>query len=199
MNLFSRLFSQLYPNKSEEKAIESEVLVREPIKQNKVFLKNFEEWIYNEMHLSLLNDLKEKRAQRKQQNPQGVNYFEVQNSTYSGFYFYGEERWNSSDYSYLVHYFLEQLKKLDYFVANSVREVIEEPEELKTTEQFFLKPALKFRKETPYNQLYGNLEIEHKIIDGETKMVKLMSSVYNDQHYNSAMNFDALLNKLFLL
>lgn len=199
MNLFSRLFSQLYPNQTEEKATEIEVLIREPIKHNKVFLNAYQKWIYNEMHHGLLNDLNEKRALRKEQSAEKVNYFEVQNSTYSGFYFYGESRWSSTDYTYLVHYFLEQLKELDYFLANSVREVIEAPEELKTTEQFYFKPALKFRKEIPYNQLYGNLEIEHKIVDGETKMVKLMSSVYNDQHYNTAMDFDMLLNKLFLL
>jgi len=199
MNLFSRLFSQIYPNQPGEKPTESEVLVREPIKHNKVFLNAYQKWKYNEMHHGLLNDLNEKRAQRKEQSPEKVNYFEVQNSTYSGFYFYGEPRWSSTDYTYLVHYFLEQLTSIDYFLANSVREVIEAPEELKTTEQFYFKPALKFRKEPPYNQLYGNLEVEHKIVDGETKMVKLMSSVYKDQHYNEAMGFDKLLNKLFLL
>ena len=199
MNLFNRLFSQLDSSQDNKKAIESEVLLREPIKPTEVFLKEYQEWIYNEMHHGLLSDLNEKRIRRKDESSADLNYFEVQNTTYSGFYFYGESSWSSTDYTYLIHYFLERIKSLDYFLANSVREVVEEPKELKTTEQFYLKPALKFRKAVPYNQLYGNLELEHKIVDDETKMVKLMCSVYNDQNYNSAISFDELLNKLFLL
>ena len=198
MSIFNRLIKQLLPSHSEEENTESEVLVREPIKHSKVFLKEYERWKYNEMHHEILLDLKEKRAKRKEDSVEGVNYYEVQNSTYSGFYFYGEALWSSSDYIYLVHFFTEKLKGLDYFQGNSVREVIEEPEQLKTTEQFYLKPALKFRKKTPYNQLFGNIEIEHKIEDGETKMIKLMASVYNDQHYDIPISFDKLMKELFL-
>lgn len=189
---------QLLPTNMEQKTSASEVLVREPVSYSKVFLKEYERWKYNQMHHELLLDLIEKRAKRRDYPAESVNYYEVQNTTYSGFYFYGEAAWSSSDYIYLVYFFIEKLKGLDYFQGNSVREVIEEPEKLKITEQFYLKPALKFRRKTPYNQLFGNIEIEHRIEDGETKMVKLMASVYNDQHYDIPISFDKLMNELFL-
>lgn len=199
MSIINRLLKELFPEKPESTKGLKEVLVREMIQRNQRFLDGYKQWIKEEMHLGLLNHLQESRLLSDNLMDSQVNFFTHSEAASSGVYFHGERPWNSSDYAFLIHYFIEQLASLDYYSNNTKREVVEEEGHLKTVERFYLKPGLKYRREVPYNQLFGNVLIEHRQLEDETVLVKLMANTYNDRNFKKPYDFEDLLDKLLVV
>jgi hypothetical protein len=200
MSLIDRLLKDLFPDRAiaNETSPIKEVLVKEMIKRNKVFLDGYQAWKGDEMHLGILAHLKE-ASMLKFSNPEAeVNFFHYRDAQSNGFYFHGEDPWTADDYSYLIQHFIDLLKREEYYLNNAKREVVEEERKLKTVEHFYLKPKLKFRKEMPYEQLYGNVEIEHRLVEGKTNLVKVMVNVYNDRNFKEPADFETLLPKFWL-
>jgi len=200
MSLIDRLLKDLFPERETTTKTSpiKEVLVKEMIKRNQVFLDGYEAWKAAEMQMGVLAHLKE-ASEIKYSNPDAeVNFFHYRDVQSNGFYFHGEAPWTAEDYSYLIHHFIDVLKKEEYYLNNAKREVVEEEKQLKTVEHFYLKPKLKYRREVPYEQLYGNVEIEHRLVEDKTNLVKVMVNVYNDRNFKKAADFEELLPKFWL-
>jgi len=201
MSFVNRLWGELFPeNNPSQKKKQKEVLLRETIERNEVFLRDYRGWIVQQIHFGLLahlDELRIKRDQTEKDNISEINFYRHSESASEGIYFHGEAPWNNMDYTYLIHYFVDQLKLLGYSLSNTQREVLEEHETLKMRERFYLKPALKYRGETPQNQLFGNVHIEHHIRDEQTVLVKFMVFTYSDRSFQPPLNFQTLLNRLF--
>lgn len=199
MTFINRLLKGLFPEKADSTQGLKALLISEMIQRNQIFLNDYHQWIKGEMHVGLLNHLQESRLLADNRVDSQVNFFTHTEAASNGIYFHGERPWNSRDYEFLVHYFIEKLIDLDYYSNNTKREVIEENEQLKIVERFYLKPALKFRKEWPYNQLFGNVLIEHRQLEDETVLVKLMATTYNDRNFKKSFDFEDLLTHLFVV
>lgn len=196
MTYLKKLIQQLIPTQEVKSKTEEEVLLREPIKHSSVFLEDYQKWKAAEMHKGLLAHLFE-NAIVKEMNPEAdVNYFAYRDEQSNGFYFHSESPWNQSDYAFFVEHLIELLKNQGYVLKHSRREVVE-GEQLKTTEQFYLKPALKHRLEKPYQQLFGNIIIEHRLIDNQTNLVKLMAQLYQGRAYQKPDSFEKLMDLIF--
>lgn len=199
MNFFNQLFKNIGTNNTSSNTAVKEVLLREMVKRSEVFLENYKRWINNEMQVGLINHIWENHLTRIENPNSSVNYFIHRQSRSNGFYFRAENPWISDDYSFLSHFFIERLKNLDYTLSNSTREAIEEAGELKIVEEFYLKPKLKYKRELPYNQLFGNIFIEHRIIGEQTELLKLMVNTYDDANFKPSYHFDDLMLALFRL
>ena len=197
MSFFDNLFQNLFA-KQEDKNSTGEVLVREMIKRNKVFLQEYEAWKEAELYKGMLEHLLENYRLRDADPTANVNFYLLKTNTASGFYCRAESPWNTKDYSFLIQLFIERLKRLEYHVNNSKREAKEEKGELKTEELFYLKPGLKFRRKLPYNQLFGNIVFEHKINGEETELLKMVVSTYSDRNFKEPYLFEDLMTELFL-
>lgn len=195
MTYLKKLLQQLIP-KQDSQPNEEEVLIREPIKHNQVFKADYQEWKANNMHKGLLAHLRE-NALIKSANPQAeVNYFAYRDAQSNGFYFHSESPWNQVDYKFFVMHLIDLLQSEGYVLKHSRREV-KETEKLKTTEQFYLKPSLKYRKDKPYQQLFGNIIIEHRLVEEQTNLVKLMAQVYQGRVYQDPKEFEHLMEIIF--
>ncbi|MBL4708858.1 MAG: hypothetical protein JKY48_10520 [Flavobacteriales bacterium] len=199
MGFFDRLFKGVVvEGKSGEQELK-ELLLRESIVSSKIFLADFEKWIDQKMHIGLLTHLKENYEAKKINSIAQVNHFVHESPNSNGFYFRAESPWDAQDYSFLIQLFIVKLKKQSYVLKNTLREVFEENEELTTKEEFYLKPSLKYRKEIPYQQLFGNVSIEHQLKGLNTVLVKIIVNTYSDRNYKAAYDFEDFINELFLL
>lgn len=198
MSILNRLIKNLFPENTPSSNGEKEVLLRETINPNQLFLKEYEKWIDGGMHHGLLTHLQESRLVDESDSSAEVNYFRHADPYSNGFYFHGEAPWTTKDYSFFVHYSIQRLKMIGYYLNNSRREVVEEDNQLKTVERFYLKPGLKYRRELPYEQLFGNILIEHRLFEEKTNLVKIMANVYSDRNFKKPYDFEDLLNRLLV-
>jgi len=198
MGFLQDMLGNLLPDKKEESSATSEILIREAIVATKTFEKDFALWMEKGMHKGLLDYLKECIAVRREDPSAAVNLYFHESKNSNGFYFRAESPWNTNDYRFLVHLFVKKLKAFRYVQNHATREVVEEGGILKTEEEYFLKPTLKLRRQIPYEQLFGNVFIEHRMKGDETELLKIMVNTYTDQYYNKPYDFEDFLTELCL-
>lgn len=195
MSLLDNLLNQLFPREKESKENqEKETLIREPIKHSTTFLNEYQFWLEEQMYTSLLNHIRKNYWQKKNHPESDVSLEILDKVNAKGFYCRAESPWTVKDYQFLVNYFLNQLKTAEYTVNNSSREVIEKSGDLLIQEIFYLRPKLKFKKELPYKQLFGNVNIEHRVKNDETDLVKVMVTTYTDNNYEQPYDFEDFIN-----
>ncbi len=197
MAFFNSLFSELF-SKKEESSPFVQYLLKETIKRTKFFMLEYEQWVLAKMHHGLQNHLNEMRMIRISNPVADVNFYIHKSNLSNGFYFYIEEPWSGKDYSFFVQYIIEKLKEKGYYINNSLREAKEQEGELHTIEEFYLKPSLRYRRELPYEQLYGNVHLELKSKNDEVQMVKVLVNAYSDRNFKEALSYEKFLD-LFLL
>ena len=198
MGFLNDMLGNLLPEKKDAETGESEVILREAIVPTKTFESNYRAWIEKGMQNGLLDYLKECMAERKADSAAGVNLYLHESKNSNGFYFRAESPWVTEDYRFLVHLIIQKLKALRYVQNHATREAVEENGELKTIEEYFFKPTLKFRKETPYEQLFGNVFVEHRIKGEKTELIKIMVNTYTDQLYKKPYDFEDFLTEICL-
>lgn len=198
MGFLQDMLGNLLPDKKEESSATSELLIREAIVPTKTFEKDFALWMEKGMHKGLLDYLKECIAARKADPSAVVNVYFYESKNANGFYFRAESPWNTNDYRFLVQLFIKKLKALQYVQNHATRQVVEEGGVLKTEEEYFLKPTLKLRRQIPYEQLFGNVFIEHRMKGDETELLKVMVNTYTDQYFNKPYDFEDFLTELCL-
>jgi len=196
MTLFKRLFDELFGQSEQESAEDAEILVDEPIKPTMAFLEGYHQWLAEKYHIGLLDHLKEQYAIRLS-NPNAEIKFHLHDSDgSSGFYFSEESPWSKEDYHFIVHYFKQLLLSEGYRLNKSRRKAEMKNEKLSHFESFYFKLPLSSRKEVPYPQSWGNISLEHKLLDERTLFVKLMANTYNDRSYQPAKDFGSLMERL---
>lgn len=198
MSIINRLLKELFPEKKAgKKSDKKELLRRESIQRNQIFLADYQSWLQADMHKGLLKHLHDLRKEVKSGASENeMRFFLHSEPASKGFYFNGETPWTSRDYDFFIHYLLEIIKDLGYALKNTKREVVEENGRLKTFERFYLKPSLKFRKEAPYQQLYGNVLVEHLQEENQTVLVKLMTYTYDDRNFQAPFDFEIFMDQL---
>lgn len=197
MTLLKRLFGELFDRKSVNPEVEEEILQEETIKPTAFFLEEYQQWMKAGMHVGLLDYLSEQRA-IKRSNPEAENYFfHFDSDASNGFYFHGEDPWSNKDYAFIIQKFSDSLLENGYRLNRTKRLVKQKGETLITIEQFYFKLPLSSRLETPYAQAWGNIEIEHRLVDERTNYVKLMAHTYSDRNYQDARDFEDLVDLLF--
>tara|TARA_B110000503_G_C7129959_1_gene406416 strand:+ start:451 stop:1050 length:600 start_codon:yes stop_codon:yes gene_type:complete len=199
MGILANLFKGNSFQKEPEGEGEKEVIIRESIITTKTFENDFSVWLEKGMQKGLLDYLKECMYERKADPAAGVNLFFHESKNSNGFYFRAESPWSTEDYRFLIHLIKQKLMALRYIQSNATREVIEEEGMMKTNEEYFFKPSLKFRREIPYEQLFGNVFVEHRIEGDNTELVKIMVNTYTDQLYKKPYDFEDFLNEICLI
>jgi len=198
MGFLNDMLGNLLPDKKEEETGEPEVILREAIQTTKTVEKDFEAWLARGMQGGLLAYLKECIEERQANPAAEVNLYVHQSKHSNGFYFRAESPWTTEDYQFLIFFILKKLKALGYVQSHATREVVEDGGILKTEEEYFLKPSLRFRREIPYEQLFGNVFIEHRIKGENTELVKIMVNTYTDHHYKKPYDFEDFLREICL-
>lgn len=195
MNLFDRLLRGT--GIVQEKGLQKEVVLRENIQFSTSFHNNYVNWKEQGSTKNLLSDLLENYRTKRSDPGQNstMQLYEARNA--NGIYFKTGEYENIEGFGFLTYHLLQRLKGQHYILNQSIREVVDDQEVLKTNEIHYLKPSLKFRRITPYEQLFGNVQIEHRMIDGESELFKILATTYSDHLYAKPYDFEDLVGELF--
>lgn len=198
MGILDKLFKGTFLDQQQEKNEIEEVILREAMVPTNVFLTEYDVWIEKGMHQGLLSHLRECHDARKLDPKSQVNLYFHEATHSNGFYFRAESPWNTKDYNFLIHLWSQKLKAQKYVQNHATKEVVEKNDLLRSTEEIFLKPSLRFRREVPYSQLFGNVFLEHRLKDGETELVKVMVHTYTDMNYKRPYDYEDFISELFL-
>lgn len=98
-------------------------------------------------------------------------------------------------------FFAFGLRMLDlgYYRVSLDRTIREEAELVKTTEKQYFKPSSPVVVSGKTGQLFGNVSIEKELLDNKLRFLKVLVTVYSDQHYHDARPFDQFIEQLFNL
>lgn len=176
---------------------EGGLLVREAIPKNEMFSESYQKWLKKSIYRSMLEHYYEEY--NKATKDKESNFFIYRSKNSNGFYFRKEPFWDRLDYNFFIQYLIEKLKAKDYVLKNSQRELVEEGGLLKGIEQFYLKPSLKYRRTKPFEQFFGNIEIQHRCVNEETTLIKIMANAYEDSSYKDAYDFEDLIHYIFVI
>ena len=105
----------------------------------------------------------------------------------------------AKEFQHLFEYFKDQVTTMDYRVVNADRRIKDKVTYVETIEKYYLKPPLHKGDivQGSINQLYGNVAVEHVLIDDRPSYIKVQASVYSDRLYQEALHFDDFAEKLF--
>lgn len=105
----------------------------------------------------------------------------------------------AKEFQHLFEYLKDQVATMDYRVVNADRRIKDKLTYVETIEKYYLKPPLHRGEiaQGSINQLYGNVAVEHVLIDDRPSYIKVQASVYSDRLYQDALHFDDFVEKLF--
>lgn len=106
---------------------------------------------------------------------------------------------NDKTFSDLFFAFGLRMLDLGYYRVSLDRTIREEAEHVKTTEKQYFKPSDPAVHDRKTEQLFGNISIEKDLIDNKPRFLKILVTVYSDQHYHDARPFDHFIEELFNL
>lgn len=104
-------------------------------------------------------------------------------------------------FQHLSEYFRDKVLEMGYRLVNADRRIIDRDHYVETIEKYYLKPpmsAVDLSKEViQVNQLFGNIAIDHVLIDGRPSYLKVMASIYSDRQFQEAQSYDDFISGLF--
>ena len=107
----------------------------------------------------------------------------------------------AKEFQHLFEYFKDQVSSMGYRVVNADRRIKDKVTYVETIEKYYLKPPLHQGdiKAGSIDQLYGNVVVEHVLINNRPSYIKVQASIYSDRLYQDALHFDDFADRLFAI
>ncbi|HLT08140.1 MAG TPA: hypothetical protein VK014_11470 [Cyclobacteriaceae bacterium] len=122
------------------------------------------------------------------------------NSPYAnGFALAYNEMVTEKTFSNLFFAFGARMLDLGYYRVSLDRTIREEGDGVKISEKQYFKPLVHTDTDQKVDQLFGNVSIEKELIDNRPRYLKVLVTVYSDQHYQDACSFAEFMEELFNL
>ncbi|MFW5974841.1 MAG: hypothetical protein ACOCQ6_01400 [Bacteroidota bacterium] len=101
---------------------------------------------------------------------------------FTGIYLKNDELLESREYPFLLDYFHERIKELNYHPYHSTEDHKPQRGFITNKQMHYLKPKLSSFK-PPYNQEYGNITLELEFIDDKPRFLKAFATHYTGFDY----------------
>lgn len=177
-------------------------LVTEVLKRSQVLRKQYQEWQNDHQHFALIESIAKAYYLRRENLEPDLSIHLFESPYANGFAItYDNHNIGKNDLMFLSDYFKDTLLTLDYTLKSAQREITDKSSHISTVERYYLKPNAKQKanNDTLTNQLYGNLLLENVWLDEKPSYLKVLSTIYADRSFTSALNFDDLVQILFQL
>lgn len=194
MRTIDNIFNRLFPNRKLQKQgiipLHTATLVR-----TEKFIQNYHHWKLSDRLEAVISLL---RGHYQQCRRHGENTFCFglhSQQGFDGFYIPQNSQIEDWEYSYLLDYFFENARKLNYRHYHSFEEHKEHGDKIISKEIHYLKPVIS-SFDPPFNQEYGNILLELERRDQVPKYLKLKVTSYAGLNYQEPKGFDELVNHL---
>lgn len=197
MGFLDKLIQSILPT---EQAVESSsnILVKKVIRRSEKYKSDFEVWRRGQNYNFNVRAIKEEWETRSEIAAVEANFFYYNSPQSKGFVYYFENGVPQEQASFLFELFKYRIIELDYAINHSEEEIKEDQDWIVSKESYYLKPKLKYRKTTPFNQLYGTIRIVFASKDGAPYYIKLLANYFSDRSYQEPYSFEELAEHLFV-
>ena len=190
----NKLLQKLFGKKSDD-------FSKVPVVSEELVRSRKEEWEYSEWlstgkYRNYIDNLQQNLQLRKEGLQPSMDVYLHQSPSANGFFFCNRGDFGNKCMGYMFEYFKDKMLDANYFLQNKSREYEEEPDRVKTTEMYVLKPSQRGRKEGETLKHYGNVTLEYVLIDDKPSYLKVMSNTYNDRSHIEILPFEEFLDHL---
>ncbi len=188
MSFFEDISRKLFPSNKK-------VGIYEVLKRDQGFVNNYQEWTAMSECLKLKEDLIKSWEFKLKDLTPPLDIITYLSDYANGFTLYPGSDDKNYTMTYLMEYMKDMLVSASYRLVHSTRKMEEKNKNIEIIENYRLKPP--FSVKIPYDQMYGNIEIEVLKHNQLEKRLKFLVSVYSDRKYTKPLAFRELLSYLF--
>ncbi|PIQ47026.1 MAG: hypothetical protein COW03_17035 [Cytophagales bacterium CG12_big_fil_rev_8_21_14_0_65_40_12] len=194
MSFFDDVFKKLFP----ERAVVGQELIHEPLERTTQELESYNAWINSEEAGHLMSEVYNSYQLKKKGITAQLDVHLLESPYSNGFAISFNQEKTKEEFRNLFDFFKEKALDFNYKLAQKDRRIIDRETYEEVIEKWYLKPQAEPLEKNKFNQLYGNILIEYVLIDRKPSYIKLMANIYQDRMYSKALNFDELIEKLFI-
>lgn len=197
MSDFFENIRKLFLNSGNGKDLQPDM--HEPLERAASELEAYRTWKNSIRQTRLLKGLYDRVHQRAadEASVQFDLHFVESSSTNGFLLMYTPHVMSPKDLQHLFDFLKERVLAHGYSTYMSdVRRKVKN-DEVETIERHYLKPRLKANKGAePQEQLFGNITIEHTLLDDEPQHIKFIANIYTDHKFTEAGHYNDLLKLL---
>ena len=171
-------------------------LVSEELVRSRKDEWEYSEWLSTGKYRSYVDGLQHNLNLRREGLQPSMDIYLHESPSANGFFFCHQNAFGNKCMGYMFEYFKDKMLDANYILQNKSREYEEEPDRVKTTEMYVLKPSMRGRKEGEIVQHFGNVTLEYVLIDDKPSYLKVMSNTYNDRSHIEILPFEDFLDHL---
>jgi len=172
---------------------------QEPIRRTEKYSMQFSEWKNSNESLQLLKRLYEKFQAKKLQEVDDLSVTVLETPYANGVLFSYTDAIPIREFEFLFDLLKETAEMGDYRSSVSDRRIIQRSDYTETIEKHYLKPTNDPLpgKGSKMQQLYGNILLEHVLIDGTPSYLKILCTLYSDGNFADPLPFEDFIELLF--
>jgi hypothetical protein len=189
-------FDQVYHKVFGKKTNPHKAILHETLSRSERFQSDYQQWLMSGQAQKLMDDIRNSFELKKK----GIAYDQpavhILNSAYAnGIAVSFSDHFQQNDFAYLLDHLSSMILTIGYKKANNDILISEKGNYTETVEKCYLKPIISV--ETPIDQKYGNILIEHVKINDKPSYLKFSANIYSDRLYKDAKPFNDLMNFIF--
>ena len=190
MSFFDDIYDRLFPKEESAPKIAQQL-----IKRSQTYLTEYQRWSDSPNRTQQVDQLMRGYHYKKMRIQSSYDVHLLTSSMANGFALSYNVDISKQHFQFIFDYLADRVKVLDYKLANSDITITDKPDFIETKEKHYLKPLVGSGQ--LLNQQYGNVLIEHVLINEKPSYLKLVANTYSDRNYSNPLDFDELLEHLF--
>lgn len=192
MSFFDHIYDQLFSHQKDR-----ELVLFEPLKRAQSYLSAYEKWKDSPARERMIRWIGDAYILKKR-NIEGHHQIHLLSSPRSnGFAIPFHEEMQPREFQFTFDLLAEKVSSMPaYKKMNSDVAVRDKNNQIVTLEKYYFKPKQKSVEGELLDQQFGNILIEHMLINNEPSHIKLMVNNHSDSNYQKALVFDHLAEYL---
>jgi hypothetical protein len=197
MSYFDKLVSKLFPGKKPVGVAD----VHEVLKRHQSDQDAYQAWKGSSEQDALLQEIAKAYYYKKTNITSDIEVHLFNTAYANGFAVTYHPKIPPKVFQHLSEFFRDSVLEMGYRLVNADRRIIDRGNYVETIEKYYLKPPLSAedlsQEVIQVNQLFGNIAIEHVLIDGKPSFLKVLASIYSDRQFREAQSYDDFITALF--
>lgn len=175
--------------------------MHEVLKRSESDQQQYEQWKESEEKEQLIREIAQAYYYKKTNISSDIEVHLLNTPYANGFAITYHPDILPKSFRHLSDYFRDKVLAMGYRLVNADRRITDKGHYVETVEKFYLKPPLSAadlsQEVIQVNQLFGNIAIEHVLIDNKPSYLKVLASIYSDRQFKEAQSYDDFMSTLF--
>jgi len=193
MTNFKDIMGKLFPTK----LADNKVVLNDLINRSAPYQDRYAKWC-SEYAETFLNELSKSYHEKVAEIQNSGIQVHLLNTKYSNgiAISFDTNHYSKEEFSFLFDLLAEKVNKIPtYKMVNSDFMIKEKKTFIETKEKHYLKPFIS-KNDAVIDQQFGNILIEHILVDDQPSYLKLIANIYSDSNYKAAKDFNSLISML---